>query len=299
MSRNKIAVYVWIVDTIERYGRITLGELNRLWTLSELSDGVPLPRRTFFNYRNAIEQILDINILCDRSTFEYYIDSSGSEADQRLHHWLLDSMSINGMLSDSRDVSGRIILEDVPSARKYLATIIEAMRQNRRIRFAYKSYRRVNPVSGVVIAPYFVKIFRQLWYVIGYNVAEGRIKTYALDRMSSLNVTPDGFEMPEDFDPSTFFKDCFGITTSMAQPADIVLKVSPTQAKYFRALPLHHSQQETVHDTYSIFRYHMHITYDLKEELMSHGADVEIMNPPELKVIITQELRKALRNYET
>ena len=39
------------------------------------------------------------------------------------------------------------------------------------------------------------------------------------------------------------------------------------QAKYFRALPLHHTQEEAVHDAYSIFYYKMKITDDLVSEL--------------------------------
>ena len=98
MARNHIAIYVWIVDTIERFGHITLSQLNRQWELSPYSDGNPLARRTFFNYRNAIEEIFNINILCNRSTFEYYIDHTESESESRLQHWLLDSMSLSEVL---------------------------------------------------------------------------------------------------------------------------------------------------------------------------------------------------------
>ncbi|MBR6431496.1 MAG: WYL domain-containing protein, partial [Muribaculaceae bacterium] len=72
----------------------------------------------------------------------------------------------------------------------------------------------------------------------------------------------------------------------------------PTQAKYFRALPLHSSQQEEVHDNYSLFTYNMRITYDLKEELMSHGASIEVLEPKELKMLIHDELERALKNYQ-
>lgn len=295
---NKIATYVWIVDTIERYGRITLGRLNELWAQSSVGDGQPLPRRTFFHYRNDIEDMFKINIACDRRTFEYYIEHNGSEADERLHRWLMDSMSISGTLQDSHDVSGRIILENVPSARQHLGHIIKAMRHNQRISFTYKGYRRPEPTPGVVICPYFVKIFKQLWYVIGLNVADRRIKTYALDRMSHLHTQAETFKLPADLDPIGFFKDCFGITSSPDPPADIALRVSPTQAKYFRALPLHPTQQETIHDDYSIFTYHMCITYDLKEELLSHGADVEVLRPQSLKHLIANELQRALEHYQ-
>ena len=295
--RNLISVYIWIVDTIQRYGAITLAQLNDLWVKSALGDGNPIPRRTFFHYRDAIEEMFNISLKCNRSTFEYYIDEEESENDSRMQQWLLDSMSMSGMLTNSRDISHRIVLENVPSARQYLSVVIDAMRDNQRIKFSYKSYKRVNAVDGIVIEPYFVKIFKQLWYVVGMNVKDGIIKTYALDRMSKLVIMPETFKMPEGFDPADFFKDCFGIITSHTAPKDIVLRVSTTQAKYFRALPLHPSQQEDIHDAYSIFRYKMRLTYDLKEEIMSHGSDVEVVSPPELKAQIVSELKKALASY--
>lgn len=297
MAKNQVAIYVWLVDTIERFGHITFNELNRQWVMSSYSGGDPLPRRTFFNYRNAIEEMFDINIQCNRSTFEYYIDHTESESESRMQRWLLDSMSLSGMLSNSKDVSGRIVLENVPSARQHLPLLISAMRGNNRVVFDYTSYQRVNAVRGIVFEPYFVKIFKQLWYVIGKSVKDRKIKTYALDRMSNLTLSSDGFEMPSSFDPIDFFKDCFGITTSQDDPKEIALRVSATQAKYFRALPLHSSQSEEIHDNYSIFRYKMCITYDLKEEILSHGSNIEVIAPPELKLQVKNDLQQALKNY--
>ncbi|MDY6302510.1 MAG: WYL domain-containing protein [Bacteroidales bacterium] len=298
MARDIINRYVWLVDTISRYGRITLKELGKAWLRSDISEGKPLARRTFFHYRDGIEEVFDINIQCDKSTFEYYIEDADGENNARLRSWLVDSVSMSGMLSNAHDISNRIILENVPSARGHLPIIIDALKQNRRISFSYKSYMRSQPTNGIVLEPYFVKIFRQLWYVIGLNVKEGKIKTYSLDRMSHLNLLTDTFEMPATVNPSDFFKDCFGIITNRNSPKRIVLRVELTQAKYFRALPLHSSQQEEVHDGYSIFSYKMRITYDLKEELMSHGASIEVLEPAELKTLIRTELEQALKNYQ-
>ena len=298
MARNIINRYVWLVDTISRYGRITLKDLNAAWLRSEISEGKPLARRTFFHYRDGVEEMFDINIQCDKTTFEYYIDDSGSEDNARLLSWLVDSVSMSGTLSSARDISSRIMLENVPSAREHLPVVIDALKQNRRIRFSYKSYTRALPTDGIVLEPYFVKIFKQLWYVIGLNVKDNQIKTYSLDRMSNLNLLQDTFTMPEDINPSKFFKDCFGIITNQNSAKRIVLRVEPTQAKYFRALPLHSSQQEEVHDQYSIFTYKIRITYDLKEELMSHGASIEVLEPQELKMLIRNELEQALKNYQ-
>ncbi|MBR3727574.1 MAG: WYL domain-containing protein [Muribaculaceae bacterium] len=298
MARNLINRYVWLVDTISRYGRITLKDLNAAWLRSEISEGKPLARRTFFHYRDGVEEMFDINIKCDKATFEYYIDDKDGEDNARLRSWLVDSVSMSGTLSNARDISSRIMLENVPSAREHLPVVIDALKQNRRIRFSYKSYTRALPTDGIVLEPYFVKIFKQLWYVIGLNVKDGQIKTYSLDRMSNLNLLQDLFDMPGNVNPSEFFKDCFGIITNQNSAKRIVLRVEPTQAKYFRALPLHSSQQEEVHDNYSIFTYKMRITYDLKEELMSHGASIEVLEPQELKTLIRTELEQALKNYQ-
>ena len=298
MARNLINRYVWLVDTISRYGRITLKDLNAAWLRSEISEGKPLARRTFFHYRDGVEEMFDINIKCDKATFEYYIDDKDGEDNARLRSWLVDSVSMSGTLSNARDISSRIMLENVPSAREHLPVVIDALKQNRRIRFSYKSYTRALPTDGIVLEPYFVKIFKQLWYVIGLNVKDGQIKTYSLDRMSNLNLLQDLFDMPENVNPPEFFKDCFGIITNQNSAKRIVLRVEPTQAKYFRALPLHSSQQEEVHDNYSIFTYKMRITYDLKEELMSHGASIEVLEPQELKTLIRTELEQALNNYK-
>ena len=298
MARNLINRYVWLVDTISRYGRITLKDLNAAWLRSEISEGKPLARRTFFHYRDGVEEMFDINIQCDKSTFEYYIDDSGEENNARLRTWLVDSVSMSGTLSSARDISNRIMLENVPSAREHLPVVIDALKQNRRIRFSYKGYTRSLPTDGIVLEPYFVKIFKQLWYVIGMNVKDRQVKTYSLDRISRLNLLQDTFVMPDDVNPSEFFKDCFGIITNKNSAKRIVLRVEPTQAKYFRALPLHGSQQEEVHDNYSIFSYKMRITYDLKEEIMSHGASIEVLEPKELKTLIRTELENALKNYQ-
>ena len=298
MARNTISKYIWIVDTIERYGSITRERLSELWSKSDFGNGEALPRRSFYNYRNGIADTLGIDIEFNSATYEYYIANDGTDTASKRQQWLLDSMSISSMITSSNDISSRILLEDVPSAREFLSVIIDAMRDNHRIKFSYKSYQRVNQQHDIVIEPFFVKIFNQVWYVIGYNTADKKIKTYSLDRMANVLITDEKFNMPVDFVPEEFFADCYGIITDLAEPKRISIKAEPTQAKYLRALPLHPSQEEELHDNYSIFRYKMRNTYDLRERLLSHGSSIEVLEPPELKAQIVNEMKNALENYK-
>lgn len=297
MTINKC---IWIADTLRRYGALTLAQINELWQASSVSDGNPLPRRTFMTYRNNIEEMFNIRIVCNKSTYEYYIEDLEQDGKSYID-WMLDSMSISGTLQSASGISDRIVLEDVPSARHHLPVVIDALKRNLCIKFSYKSYTRAGVTRGTVIRPYFVKIFKQLWYVIGYNVKDGKIKTYALDRMSELTILADHpFEMPADFSPKVFFEDYFGITTTNNAPKEIKIKVEPVQAKYLRALPLHASQQEMILvGGYSLFTYKMCVTYDLREKLLSMGSNVEVISPSELRMQIKEELHKTLELYGT
>ncbi|MCM1355632.1 MAG: WYL domain-containing protein [Staphylococcus sp.] len=297
MSRNNLARYIWLIDTIRRYGAISREQIGQLWAKSQFSDGSPMPRRTFYNYRNAIEELFNINIECNPSTYEYYIDTNNSH-QASVTDWLLNSATMSNVLSTLHDVSDRVFVEDVPSARLYLSQVISALREHRQLHFIYRPYTRINPTRDVVIEPYFMKIFRQRWYVTGLNLRDNQIKTYALDRMADVVIGTDTFEIPADFDSDSFVRDSFGIVFTQAEPHEVIIRANPRRAKYLRALPLHHSQREEIHDDYSNFFYRLRLTPDLVAELLSLGPDVKVMAPAELRIMVTNALRDALGQYE-
>lgn len=297
MAKDLLQRYIWLVDTIRLHGRMSRGQIYQLWMRTSYSGGNPMPRRTFYNYRQAVEELFNIEIKCDSATFDYYISDIGDRHNEGVTNWLLNTAVTNELLAGSRAVADKIFLEQVPSAREFLAPVIESLRDNRPIRFDYHAYGRVLPSEGVVVEPYFLKIFRQRWYVTGRHTASGKVKTYALDRITRLIVLPETFEPDPEFDAEEYFSSSFGIVFTHGEVKRIALKVESRQARYFRDLPLHHSQEEVVHDGYSIFYYRMRISPDLVSEILSYGSKVRVLEPRELKAMVRQELAKALENY--
>lgn len=296
MARDLYRRYFWILDTIKRYGSITREQLNDCWLRSSLSDGRPIPRRTFFNYREAIAETFGVDIVFNPATHEYSVEEPEGSAD--MTRWVLNSMAVTNLLTDSRDISELIFLENIPSARDYLNLAINALKEKQRLGFTYHSYYRNEPTRGVQLEPYFLKIFRQRWYVTGRNVNDKAVKTYALDRMTDVKLLAKTYEIPPTFDAEAYSRDSFGIIFNRSQPRQIVLRVNPGQAKYLRDLPLHPSQQERVTDGCSYFSYTMRLTYDLVQELMSLGTGVTVVEPPELRQMMIDNLRLTLANYE-
>ena len=299
MARSPIEKYIWLIDNLRQRGRMTRAEINELWKLSRFSvHGEPLCRRTLYNYKNAIASLFDIEIECDAATHEYYIKEDDKNTS-KFTDWLLNSSAVSEALSESRDISDRILLEDVPSAREHLWIVLRTLKTRMKLKFDYHNYTRSRPTRGVVLEPYLARIFKQRWYVIGLNVAENRLKTYALDRMTRVTDTGVGFIVPEEFDAENYFRYSFGIVVNKSEPVDIVLRTDHHYAKYLAALPLHASQQQTVHDAFCLFRYRMQITEDLVQELLSHGSRLVVEEPRELRMRINAELKKSLEAYKT
>ncbi|MDE7382122.1 MAG: WYL domain-containing protein [Muribaculaceae bacterium] len=297
MSKDLISRYVWIIDTLNRYERLTREDISRLWERSSLSNGTPMPERSFYNYRRAIEEAFHIDIPCDRQGY-YYIDRSGSRAAKSLTNWLVDTYALNLALKDSEEAYGMVEVEDVPSARGHLPSVLQAIRDCSKVKFTYAGFNRSRAEHDIIFLPYYLKRYKQRWYMIGSKEKNGEIRTYALDRIRELTVTTDTFKRPEGLDMDEIFGNIIGVTASKADVRTVRLQVTPMQAKYFRALPLHSSQiEEEICDDYSIFTYRLKLNYELVHELMGLGAAVRVLAPKELIIMVTQALRDALNQY--
>lgn len=66
MAANIFGRYVWLIDILRRYKRLTFQEISTLWQESGLSYGEKLPLRTFHNHQKAIKDIFDVYIECDK-----------------------------------------------------------------------------------------------------------------------------------------------------------------------------------------------------------------------------------------
>lgn len=297
MTRDLFSRYVWIVDTLMRNEKLTREDFNRLWAKCHLSDGKPMAERTFYHYRRSIEENFHIDILCT-SRGEYYIDQASVSRNRTLTNWMLDSYAVNGALAESTLGSDRVEVEDVPSAREFLPTVLQAMQKSCMVNFTYAGFSHSRPDRDILFAPYFLKRYKQRWYMLGYKEKSHDIRTYSLDRIQKMVITDVRFTMPPDEKAGKYFGHILGVTTSKAPTRRVELRATPRQAKYFRALPLHPSQQEEIHDDYSIFTYDLKLNYELVHEIMAFGDAVKVLNPTELRVMVTEALREALRQYD-
>ncbi len=175
------------------------------------------------------------------------------------------------------------------------------MHDNVSLEITYQSYWRESPHT-FEIEPYFVKIFKQRWYLIARSPYYDNIRIYALDRIQNISVTENKFKIPDNFIPEEYFVHCFGIINEAENypPCIVQLKVSGWQAQYFRSLPLHHSQKELERtEEFSTFECFIQPTFDFRQELLSQGEDVEVLKPEKLREEMREIAGLWKRDFQT
>jgi predicted DNA-binding transcriptional regulator YafY len=112
--------------------------------------------------------------------------------------------------------------------------------------------------------------------------------------------TDISYTIPSDFDINEHFRSFYGVSSlSNAQPEIVQLRIDASQVKFFRTLPLHHSQEEIeTTDAYSVFQYYIVPTFELTKEILSNGPYVEVLRPLFLREEIKFKAEKMIEMYK-
>ena len=293
MAKNFFKSYVWLLETLQSRGPLTLKEIKKLWmNCSFNEDGKELATRTFANHIASIADIFGIDIKCDRRDNTYCIENTEDLNGRGIRNWMLNALSLKSLLAEGASLHDRIFFDEVPSKDKFLSIIIQAIRDGKKVDIRYQSYRKPEE-DYFVFEPYFLKEFKRRWYLYGYKGDKDGCRMLALDRMITATITSESFILPKEFSADGYFGNIYGVRVySDMKPERVLLKVSSMQTKYFRSLPLHRSQEEVeTHEDYSVFSYFLTTDYDFKQDLLSFGKEVEVLEP--------QSLRKDISNIIT
>ena len=298
MAKNYFKRYIWLLETLRSRGPLTLKQLQSHWLRSSVNDDyTELAPRTLSNHITSILDIFGIEILCNRSDNTYYINNEDDIGGSEVRNWMLEALSLNSLLNESVGFKDRIIFGNVPSSRKYLTIIIEAIRENKVINVTYQSYRK--PTSEeFVLKPYCLREHKRRWYLYAHKDDDAEPHMLPWSRIQKIEIGEEA-QVPKDFNAHDAFSGIYGARVYPGMEREtVVLKVSNMQAKYFQSLPLHHSQ-EIIEETneYTIFQYYLTPDYDFKQDVLSFGVSVEVLEPELLRNEIGEVISELNRRY--
>ena len=165
MAKNYFKSYIWLLETLQSRGPLTLDQIRQLWRRSSVNElGSDLPARTFANHIRAISDIFGIDIVCDRRDNTYHIVNEDDLGGSGIRDWLMEALSLNNLINESASLRTRLLFESEPSSHRFLKDIIKAIRDDRMLEVNYQSFKMDAP-GDFLLEPFCLKEYKRRWYL--------------------------------------------------------------------------------------------------------------------------------------
>jgi predicted DNA-binding transcriptional regulator YafY len=182
---------------------------------------------------------------------------------------------------------------DLKAQTPALEKLRRAIREHRSVIMDYQSSQVPHP-SRRGMDPYALVHRWGWWYVIGFCHVHQEIRTFRVDRITDVALSDAAFSQPSDFNLQTYLKN-----ERQSQPQVIARLRFAAQAahilggnqSYWETIEL--QPDGTVEATFSAPSLEWAASTTL-----AYGPAVEVLAPPELRVLVTGWLEAAIRKYE-
>ena len=296
-KRDSIARYNLIIKKLRKQPADFEQISTYLSFESELQEyNFNVSKRTFQRDLDDIRSLYNIDIVYDFSRKVYFIDL---EEQPELNERILEAFDTFNALNITDRLSNYIHFEKRrPQGTENLYGLLHAIKNKVQISFSYKKFWE-DEMSQRTAEPYALKEFKNRWYVLANDLKDNKVKSFALDRLTELEITRKKFQLPIDFDVNEHYKYCFGIISpNEHQPQEVILSFDPFQGKYIKTLPLHESQVILKdHEEELLIKLTLFLTHDFLMEILSYGDNVKVIQPESLIEELKTSYENALKLY--
>lgn len=177
-------------------------------------------------------------------------------------------------------------------------TLGRAWLESRKVRFRYDSYSKGEHTERT-FCPYFFEPSGAAFslYVFGLDELRGAIRTFKLDRIRDAQLLDDRFTRP----PASELRDQLPFAWGIWGDDDatkVVLRFTPRVARRIHESFWHATQRiEDLPDGGCVFTVHVGSLVEFTPWIRQWGADVEVIEPPELRSAIVRDLEAQLQQY--
>lgn len=254
-------------------------------------------KRTMQRDIKDIRNMFGIDIEYSKSQKGYFINHN--EAESMNFQRMMEAFEIFNSLNIAQDLAPFVHLEKrKPQGTENLYGLLHAIKNNFQIKFDYQKFWEEESQQRLA-EPYALKEFKSRWYIIAKDNKDATIKSFALDRLTHLEISNRKFDFPKNYNIEESYRYCFGIISpNDEEPQDILLSFDPYQGKYIKTLPLHETQQVIIDNENELqVKLKLCVTHDLLMELLSYGDNVKVLQPKSLAEEIKLAHQKAFKQY--
>jgi len=181
---------------------------------------------------------------------------------------------------------------------QHFETLYAAIKSCRVITIEHENFGK-NKISAHEVKPLLLKEYSNRWYLVAAFTDSGALANFGLDRIQKVTVEKEKFNPKEREKASDLFDNVIGLVHDMHPPATVRLAVSSGLAKYFKSVPLHHSQRvESETSEEVVFSYFLAPNRELQRLILGYGSQVSVLELKEFVKQVEQELREMLKKYK-
>lgn len=200
-------------------------------------------------------------------------------------------------LTQMESISFRPLSVAVADAERF-GELTRAVRNGRQLRLSYWSASR-DAVTERVVDPYHLTSLGGDWYLIAWCHRRREVLMFAPGRIRALHETGAHIERPADFSIENYLGHSFRALRGDGKTHRVRLRFSPAAARYVRERTWHPSQRlASNRDGGLILTFKVGHLLEVKRWALSWGSDCEILEPPELRREVHDELRRMLQCHQ-
>jgi WYL domain len=295
--QGKIKQYAIILETLKDGKQKTFAQLKRQMD----DEGFTLSDRTIQRIIEQLRAEYGLDLSFNNKTKKYSIDPNalpGVSSFLRLYQAAGLSEFVETVFKHKKLLK-RIDVEKTGHLKgvQWLQPFFKAMLHNNIVRFSHENFHR-ETIKKYIVQPYMLKEYLYRWYLVGIDISSGRTLNFGLDRIKDLEILSEKFEPDKKFPYQTLFSNAIGLSFDVDEVSEVIFVVTPIQAKYLEALPLHHSQEVIANnETEVTFRLYVVVNIELIQHLLRLGHEVKIISPASLKDKLIDIYKAALARY--
>ena len=174
---------------------------------------------------------------------------------------------------------------------------VEALFADRPLHITYHSPHRGN-TSARTIQPLHLMHYMGSWHLIAWCTKRLKIRDFALARIREIAPPDETIAVPTDLgDIKEYTRKHFGIMQS-GTTSRVVLQFSPTISPWIAEQSWHPEQKAATGPDGSLrLEFPVADFRELVRTVLSHGAEVSVVEPEELRKLVGQEIDKMAKNY--
>jgi len=191
-----------------------------------------------------------------------------------------------------------------------LGTLFDLISNEVVIRLSYHTFADPT-VCSIAFHPYLLKQYNDRWFLLGAADDDGKILTFALDRIDKAEPLPEKKYVPCLEDLSERFEDIVGVTLYEDRPIEhIVFWASDASKDYIMTKPIHESQtsikgetENNLHEKHpqfeggAFFSIDCIPNYELIRELCSFGKDLIVLEPSSIQNQVFNRISMMVEDY--